>query len=245
MTHHFTLPIRTALVLLILFVFATTSAAQTGNQIDTTDVRSLYEAGSRLHDAGNYSMAQKFYFRAYNLAQKLPDDDPYKNQHLALIYELYGDNYYTWKVWGENSVLNYANARIYYREAGHYWYLLYGKNNLYTARIFNKMASCWLQIENPDSAAVCIDEALLAIQNTPDINPQQQDYITLQEGLSRTCLDLVEHYYSVRNYPKTMDYLQKMLAVEKQLSGEDSDVYKLVLHQIDLLKQEMAEPKKE
>ena len=125
--------------------------------LDEDNVRWQYEAGQYMHKYGDYRTAQTFYNRAITKAKELYSE---KNQYLALCYELYGDNYYVWRVWGEESVMNYADAKNYYQQAGHYWYTLYGETNEHTASIYYKMAVCWMKLDNETNALKALEKML-------------------------------------------------------------------------------------
>lgn len=202
--------------------------------LDTMNVRWQYEAGEYFHKYGDYSTAQKFYNRAIHKARELYGD---KNQYLAHCYQLYGDNYMMWRVWGEDSKLNYADAKTYYQQAGHYWYSLLGESNRHTALIYNKMSHCWLELDNAEAARKCLDKAVGILEGHPDGDARllAQTY----ENLVYVYLKLIEGHYAAGRYDACMELLQKSLAIEKQLHGEEGEVYLLLLHQIDLLKEEM------
>lgn len=136
--------------------------------LDTMNVRWQYQTGEYMHKYGDYATAQKYYNRAIHKAKELYGD---KNLYLAICYQLYGDNYYAWKVWGENSVLNYAEAKTYYLRAGHFWYSLFGENNNYTAQIYNKIGMCWYMLENEKNAKECFQKAWEVLTTIPDADP--------------------------------------------------------------------------
>ena len=201
---------------------------------DTMNVRWLYETGEYFHKYGDYSTAQKYYNQAIQRARELYGD---KNQYLAHCYQLYGDNYMKWKVWGEDSKLNYADAKTYYQRAGHYWYSLLGEKNNHTALIYNKMSACWLELDNAEAARKCLDKAVDILESIPDGDPHllAQTY----ENLIFIYLKLIEGHHAAGHYDVCMELLQKSLVIEKQLHGEKSEVYLLLLHQIELLKKEI------
>ena len=132
--------------------------------LDPSNVRWQYETGKYMHKYGDYKTAQKFYNRAIKAAEVYGE----KNQLLAHCYELYGDNYCDWRMWGENSVMNYADAKNYYQRGGHFWYSLYGEANNHVARVYYKMAACWYKLENKTNAKSCLDKAIEVLQMIPN-----------------------------------------------------------------------------
>lgn len=142
--------------------------------LDPMNVRWQIETGKYMHKYGDYKTAQGFYNRAIKAAEELYGE---KNQLLARCYELYGDNYFVWRVWGEDNVLNYADAKNYYQRGGHFWYTLYGEGNNHVARIYYKMAACWYKLENKTNAKTCIDKAIETLRITPEPDPKWQSRI--------------------------------------------------------------------
>lgn len=294
----------------LLSVFASTSPAQapdTGKQ-DADSIRTWYEKGEQLHKQGDYQAAQTEYNRAIEKAKELYGEE---NEHLAVCYELYGDNYFEWKVWGASSGLNYADAKTYYNLSLRCWVSLSGENSHDASRLHNKIGACWLNLENEEEASKKFEQALASIQSSGKENPlllasiydnigktafAKSDWgdalkyynleydelytkhldtggldkkmiadcllnigkakaksgispvASLQEALkfykaagplcnevALTCLELVKYYYSIGDYDKTREMLQKMLLVNERLYGKESENYKGVLNLIDKL----------
>lgn len=142
--------------------------------LDPMNVRWQFETGKYMHKYRDYKTAQAFYNRAIKAAEELYGE---KNQYLARCYELYGDNYFVWRVWGEDSVMNYADAKNYYQRGGHFWYSLYGEANNHVARVYFKMAACWFKLENNTNAKACLEKAIETLQNTPNPDPKWQQRI--------------------------------------------------------------------
>ena len=63
----------------------------------------------------------------------------------------------------------------------------------------------------------------------------------MSQEVAQVYLKLVAYYYAVNDYEKTMELLHRILAIEKYLFGESSELYLKVQRQIDLLKKEMGE----
>ena len=200
--------------------------------LDTMNVRWQFQTGDYMHKYGDYATAQKFYNRAIHKAQELYGD---KNQYLAICYQLYGDNYYTWRVWGENSVLNYADAKTYYRQAGHYWYSLLGENNNQTALIYNKMGSCWFKLDNLPNAAECFSKALEVLLAISDAD--RGLLASTYGNLAVVAINNGEWTKALEWYTKDMEYLESL--------GVRGELYQYVQNQIELLKKkiELAEGK--
>ena len=197
--------------------------------LDSLQVRWIYETGEYMHKYGDFRSAQAYYNKAIHIAKERYGD---KNQYLAICYELYGENYFDWRMWGEESNLNYADAKTYYQYAGHFWYSLYGEYNNELAQIYLKMGLCWLKLDNLPSAKKFWDKALETLQNTE--KPDQNLFFSVY-------LKMVEYFYSERNYTETMAYLQKLLSLEKEMHGDSSEAYQTILEQIDMLKKEMEQ----
>ncbi len=178
--------------------------------LDTMNVRWQYQAGDYMHRYGDYATAQQYYNRAIYKALELYGE---KNQHLAICYQLYGDNYFVWKVWGENSVLNYAEAKTYYQRAGHFWYSLYGENNNYTAQIYNKIGMCWYKLENDKNAKECFLKALEVLKTIPDAEPVL---------MADTYVNLVQIASEENDKKATLDYLNEALKYQRMATGEMS-----------------------
>ena len=194
--------------------------------LDTLNVRWQYETGEYMHKYGDYLTAQTYYNKAIYKAKELYGEN---NQYLAICYELYGDNYFDWKAWGDKIDLNFADAKAYYQLSGHAWNLLFDEFNNNSARINLKMGRCWVRLDNPLSAKKCWDMSLSTLQNTPDAD---------RNLLASVYLKMIEYFYSIGNYSETMSFLQKLLALEKEMYGENSESYQTVLKQIELLKKE-------
>ena len=195
--------------------------------LDEKNVRWQYETGEYMHKYRDYRSAQTYYNRAIEPAKELYGE---KNELLATCYEAYGDNYRDWKVWGEESKMNFADAKTYYQIAGNYWVSLYGPVCKGAARIYYKMAICWKNLENDSSAEICLNKALQTLDSDPEKDLPL--YALVYFGY-------VGLYYPAGKYEESLQYLQKLLAVEKELYGEESEYYQRVVRYIDLVRRRM------
>lgn len=194
--------------------------------LDTLNARWQYETGFYMHKYRDYRSAQTYYNRAISAAKPYGE----KNQLLAMCYEAYGDNYCDWKVWGEESNLNYGDAKTYYVFARNYWFSLYGLNCNPMARIYIKLSNCWKGLENESMQKDYLDKALQTLDNTPD---------ALLSLYALVYWGYVGLYYPAGKYEETLLNLQKLLVVEKEMYGEESEYYKRIARYIEEVKEKM------
>ena len=214
--------------------FSSSASAEPQNEADAQIIQ-LCEKGLEYNKQGDFKAAQLTYNDAIKKAKSLSSG----NEHLlALCYELYGDNYYEWKVWGSGSTLNYADAKTYYVEAARIWHTTKGENCPEVRRIYNKIAACWLNLENDGSASKWINDALAVREST--ISGSTKHLSLTYRMLFITYLDVIEYFYSEKDYDNTKFYLEELLALEKLVKGTTTDNYRQLQHQLDLLEKEKS-----
>lgn len=216
-----------------LCLFTLSTNAKTQNEADTLQIIQLCEKGVEHNKHGEYKAAQLTYNDAISKVKDLGDD---KECYLALCYELYGDNYYFWRVWGPESSLNYADAKKYYVEAARIWASAKGENCPEVTRLSNKIGACWFRLENNENAAIWFNKALATKKNIIDGNPKH--LALTYANLTFAYLDIVKYFYSVNDYNNTKCYLEELVALEKLINGNTTEKYRLLQHQLDLLEKE-------
>ena len=223
---------------MFLSLFALTTAnAQTANEgetvSDTAQIMQLCESGVGYLNRGDYKSAQLTHNNAINKAKALGSD---KERFLAICYELYGDNYYFWRVWGLESTLNYADAKTYYVEAARNSIATHGENSPEVIRIYNKIGACWLLLENDENAAKWFKKALTTHKSAIVGNPKLLGLT--YDSLFSTYLEIVGYFYSVKDYNNTKFYLEELLCLEELINGDSTDIYVKLRRQLDLLEKE-------
>jgi len=153
-------------------------------ELNEDSIRKFYEAGQQLHNQGNYQAAQIQYNHAIETAKELFGDN---NKYLAICYELYGDNYFAWRVWGDSSVLNYADAKTYYNLSLRCWISVSGENSLDASRLHNKIGNCWWNLENAEEATKKYEQALTSLQNSGEEDPLL--LASIYDDMGRTAYD--------------------------------------------------------
>lgn len=222
---------------LLSFFALTTANAQTVHEVetvsDTAQIIQLCESGVGYLNSGEYENAQLTYNNAINKAKALGSD---KERFLALCYELYGDNYYFWRVWGAESRLNYGDAKTYYVLAARNCIATHGDNSPELIRIYNKIGACWLLLENNENAAKWFQKALATHKSAIAGNPKHLGLT--YNSLFSTYLDIVGYFYSVQDYNNTKFYLEELLCLEELVNGDSTYIYKKLQHQLILLEKE-------
>jgi tetratricopeptide (TPR) repeat protein len=213
--------------------FTLSASAQKKNEAESAQIIQLCKNGTEFNKQGDFKAAQLTYNDAINKAKSLSSD----NDHLlALCYELYGDNYYEWRVWGAGSTLNYADAKKYYVEAARIWYAAKGGNGPEVRRIYNKIGACWYKLENDEDASKWFNDALTVHEST--ISGSLNHISLTYRVLFVIYLDIVNYFYSERDYNITKFYLEELLALEKLINGTLTDIYEKLQHQLELLEKE-------
>lgn len=233
--------ISSLLKFLSFFTLTTTNSqvanAQKANEgvvsPDTTQIMQLCVNGVEYYKRGEFKTAQLTYNEAINKAKALSSS---KERFLALCYELYGDNYFDWRVWGPESTLNYADAKTYYTEAARNWIAFNGENCPEVIRIYNKIGACWLLLENNENAAKWFKNALTTHKSAIVGNPKHLALTYI--SLFSIYLNIVDYFYKARDYTNTKFYLDELLCLEELVNGDSTDIYAKLLHQLDLLEKE-------
>lgn len=233
--------ISSLMKLLSFFTLTTTNSqaanAQKANEgvvsPDTTQIMQLCVNGVEYYKRGEFKTAQLTYNEAINKAKALSSS---KERYLALCYELYGDNYFDWRVWGPESTLNYADAKTYYAEAVRNWIAINGENCPEVIRIYNKIGACWLLLENNENAAKWFKNALTTHKSAIVGNPKHLALTYI--SLFSIYLNIVDYFYKARDYTNTKFYLDELLCLEELVNGDSTDIYAKLLHQLDLLEKE-------
>ncbi|MBP5547383.1 MAG: tetratricopeptide repeat protein [Bacteroidales bacterium] len=196
--------------------------------LDTENVRWQIETGMYMHKYGDYRTAQTFYNRAIKKAQELYGDN---NQWLAECYNLYGDNYFVWDPWGASgmtsSAMHFADAKTYYNYARSCWISLLGEQCNAVANSYLYIGRCWRKLENDTMAMQCYEKALDILKSLP--NPDRNIESAVYVGQTHI-------YFNRNDYASALSMLEKSLAIQKELYGENSENYQAVMQQIDKLK---------
>lgn len=243
--------------------------------LDTMNVRWQYETGKYMYKYGDYATAQKYYNRAIQKAKELYGDKNQYLAICYQLYgdnyyewKAWGENsalnyadaktyyqqagHFWYSLYGENN--NYT-ARIY-NKMGLCWYRLENEKN--AMECFQKALKVLKAIPDAIPAVMANTYAnLVLIASKKDDKTEALGYLNeelkyqrmatgeMSQDVAQVYLNLVAYYYGAADYDKTMELLLKVLAIEKHLYGESSELYQKVLHQIDLLKKEMESAESE